>query len=320
MTIKAGDLVATGPGSTPTMISDGKRMRVLWMNGHGDGDSNRSFVDRSKTTVRGHPTWKLFAGNVPTPILRGKREPPKYVYLDDRACYAIYSSKFYDKNELKTFWPYDFDNLGNIKANRPNRGRPAYLDAACTTYAKGSLRGVRTEGYEFRGATSGGEQTSPWWVKKEAERAHAKKVEDSTKISLSGAIPVTPSPSTKERAVDPRSYPIGSTVDIYPARSVWKQEDPIGNGRIKFEPPTAPKRYESGPVNGDLTPLGITEKDIQGSPCLNVPAASVWKRPRHMTGDMAGAYAGFDYKGDVEEESADTTPKQKRLKVKHEED
>ncbi|CAN9083115.1 hypothetical protein CUC08_Gglean010238 [Alternaria sp. MG1] len=320
MAIKAGDLVATVPGSSPTMISDGKRMRVLWVNGHGDGDSTKSFIDRSKTTVRGHPTWKLFAGDVPSPIFRGRREPPKYVYLDDRACYAIYSSKFYDEKELKTFWPYDFDNLGNIKASRPNRGRPAYLDTACTTYAKGPLRGGKTEGYEFCGAASScGEQTSQRRVKKEAERAHAKEVEDSAKISLSGAIPVTPSPSTNERVIDPRGYPIGSKVGTYSARPVRKQEDSIGNGRIKFERRTPPKHYEPGPVNGDVKPLGIPNKAIQGSPYLNIPAASVRKRPRHMSGDMAGINARFNSKDNAEERDTEVTTKQKRIKVKQEE-
>ncbi|CAN9084347.1 unnamed protein product [Alternaria alternata] len=320
MAIKAGDLVATVPGSSPTMISDGKRMRVLWMNGHGDGDSTKSFIDRSKTTVRGHPTWKLFAGDVPSPIFRGRREPPKYVYLDDRACYAIYSSRFYDEKELKTFWPYGFDNLGNIKANRPNRGRPAYLDTACTKYAKGPLRGGKTEGYEFCGAHSScGEQTSQRRVKKEAERAHAKEVEDSAKISLSGAIPVTPSPSTNERVVDPRGYLIGSNIDTYPARPVRKQEDYIGNGRIKFECRTPPEHYEPGPVNGVVKPLGIPDKAIRGSPYLNIPAASVRKRPRHMFGDMAGARVGFNSKDNAEEKDTEVTTKQKRVKVKQEE-
>ncbi|CAN9084100.1 unnamed protein product [Alternaria alternata] len=320
MAIKAGDLVATVPGSSPTMISDGKRMRVLWANGHGDGDSTKSFIDRSKTTVRGHPTWKLFAGDVPSPIFRDRREPPKYVYLDDRACYAIYSSRFYDEKELKTFWPYDFDNLGNIKANRPNRGRPAYLNTACTKYAKGPLRGGKTEGYEFCGAASScGEQTSQRRVKKEAERAHAKEVEDSAKISLSGAIPVTPSPSTNERVVNPRGYPIGSNFDTHPARSVWKQENSIGNGRIKFERRTPPKHYEPGPVNGGLKPLGIPNKAIRGSPYLNISAASVRKRPRHMYGDMAGIYAGFSSKDNADESDTEVTTKQKRVKVKQEE-
>lgn len=40
------------------------------------------------------------------------------MYLDDRACYAIYSSRAYSENHLKVDWPYDFDNLGSTKVNR----------------------------------------------------------------------------------------------------------------------------------------------------------------------------------------------------------
>jgi hypothetical protein len=156
-------------------------------------------------------------------------------------------------------------------------------------------------------------------VKKEAERAHAKEVEDSAKISLSGAIPVTPSPSTNERVIDPRGYPIGSKVGTYSARPVRKQEDSIGNGRIKFERRTPPKHYEPGPVNGDVKPLGIPNKAIQGSPYLNIPAASVRKRPRHMSGDMAGINARFNSKDNAEERDTEVTTKQKRIKVKQEE-
>ncbi|KAG9188976.1 hypothetical protein G6011_05844 [Alternaria panax] len=323
MAIKAGDLVATAPGRPPTMISDGQRMRVLWSEDHSDGDSTKSLIDRSKTTVRGHPTWKLFAGRVPSPIFRGKREPPKYVYLDDRACYAIYNSKFYDKEELRIFWPYDFDNLGYIKANRPNRGRPAYLDMTCTTYAKGPLRGGKTQGYEFRGAPSSSREHAPQWrVRKEAERAHAKKAEDSTKISLSGAIPAaTPSPAFKQRVIiDPRSHPICDISHVYPAKPVLEQQDSIGNAHIKYERSNPLRRYEPGPIDGNLMPLSISDKAIQGSPYFNVPAAHVRRRPRNIPGDMAGAYAGLKFKREAEEAvGMETARKHKRVKVEQQE-
>ena len=68
-----------------------------------------------------------------------------------------------------------------------------------------------------------------------------------------------------------------------------------------------------------MKPLGIPNKAIQGSPYLNIPAASVRKRPRHMSGDMAGINARFNSKDNAEERDTEVTTKQKRIKVKQEE-
>jgi hypothetical protein len=232
-------------------------MRVPWVYDYADRDRTKSLIDRSKTTMRGHSTRKLYAGNVPSPICRGRRKLPKHVYLDDRACYAIaYSEKY-----LKAYWPYEFDNLGSIKVYRPSRGRQAYLETVCTEFAKGPLRGRKAEGYEFCGApVSSGEYAPQWRVKKEAERAHAKKIQNSTQISLSGTIPVTSSPSTEECVVTPGGYPLSDTDRIYPTRPVWKQEEPIGNTYIKYERFTPSRHYESGRNDGSLKLLGITER------------------------------------------------------------
>ncbi|KAF1912670.1 hypothetical protein BDU57DRAFT_374419 [Ampelomyces quisqualis] len=151
MPIKPGDILAGVPGQPTTMISDGKRMRVLWCKAHGDGDPSPYLIERSSNTLAGHPTWKLFCGEIPDTIVREKNEPPRYVYLDDRACFDIWRSKKYSKDELKSFWPFDFDYIGNIKTARTNRGRPAYMDDSCTQYARGTLRGKKRM-YVFSGA------------------------------------------------------------------------------------------------------------------------------------------------------------------------
>jgi hypothetical protein len=287
MVVKPGDLAATIPGHATTMVFDGKRMRVLWTDGDGDGDSNKNFVTRSKTTVRGHPTWKIYMGKVPR-ILRGRSEPPKYVYLDDRACYAIYSSRAYGEKDLSAFWPYDFDYMGYIRASRPNRGRPAYSDRTCSVFAKGPLRGSKTEEYEFRGCPeTPGQRKNDWRAKKAAEQSQAKSIEASTQISLSGAIPVTFKPC----------------------------ENSIAN------------YYVSDPTDGSSKPLGITNKAIQGSPYHNIPSATIRKRPRPVPGDMAGVYAGFTAKRNAEAASLSSSPvssgtpavsvapEQKRIKI-----
>ncbi|KAF2471839.1 uncharacterized protein BDR25DRAFT_354347 [Lindgomyces ingoldianus] len=123
------------------MISDGVRPRTLWKPGDGDGDPSSHTVHRSINTLRGHPTWKLFAGDIPLPVQRGSlAEPPHYIYLDDKACYTIFCSKAYNKVELRKYWPWDFDHLGNIKQDRKNRGRPAYLDDSHKEFATGPRR------------------------------------------------------------------------------------------------------------------------------------------------------------------------------------
>lgn len=73
--VKPGYIAAATRGREDTMVSGGKRMRILWTDGDGSGDSNKAFITRSKTTVRGHPTWKMYMGKVPHPIIYGRREP-----------------------------------------------------------------------------------------------------------------------------------------------------------------------------------------------------------------------------------------------------
>ncbi|KAJ4360560.1 uncharacterized protein N0V89_001125 [Didymosphaeria variabile] len=141
----------TASGSEPEMISDGKYMRAVWRPKHGDGDPAPHVIDRSKTTVRGHPTWKIFVDDIVQPIVRGNNEePPRYVYLDDHACHVVWKSRQYTDTELKTYWAFDFDHQGNIKTGRPNRGRSAWTDSDVPEVAKGKLRG-KGKWYEFSG-------------------------------------------------------------------------------------------------------------------------------------------------------------------------
>ncbi|KAF2678249.1 hypothetical protein K458DRAFT_317266, partial [Lentithecium fluviatile CBS 122367] len=134
------------------LISDGKRLRQIWSPHDGNGESARHLVERSLNTVRGHPTWKLFMGDIELPILRGsEKEPPHHVYLDDKACYTIWCSNSYTKQELREFWPFDFDHLGNVRMGRKNRGRLAYFDVGKTKVAKSPLR-AKGRWYEYLGA------------------------------------------------------------------------------------------------------------------------------------------------------------------------
>jgi hypothetical protein len=57
---------------------------------------------------------------VTDPIIRGENEPPHHAYLGDRACYAVLVSKQYTNQELRVFWPFDFDQPGKIRTLLPS--------------------------------------------------------------------------------------------------------------------------------------------------------------------------------------------------------
>lgn len=141
----------TAMSTLPTMMSDGKRTRAVWRPGDGDGDTTQHIIERTKNTLHGHPTWKLFINDIPEPIVRGgPGEPPRYVYLDDASCYTVWKSKAYTNEELRAYYTFDFDHQGNIRAGRSNRGRPAWADSDECVIAKGALRG-KNKWYEFSG-------------------------------------------------------------------------------------------------------------------------------------------------------------------------
>ncbi|KAF2036822.1 hypothetical protein EK21DRAFT_96025 [Setomelanomma holmii] len=258
MPIKAGQLMASAPGQSRTTISDGKRPRVLWADGDGDGESSDHIIERSQ----------------------GSNEPPHDVYLDDHACYLIWSSHKYTKQELRGFWPFDFDSSGKIKAGRLNRGRPAFTNASHSDFAKAPLRG-KNKMYEFCGAP---DWTPP--LKEEEFASDAVKTEQSD---------TRPSPR-RGMATPPRETPnvtgasIPTTTDAssaYPARPDWG----LGNGRVPFKP-GEPTRYIFGPVDRSLKPLGMAHKAMQGSPYFDIPAAGFRSRPRPRGGDL-GASLGI---------------------------
>jgi hypothetical protein len=144
--------MANPSSENPTMLSDGKRTRPVWRPGDGNGDPSRHTIERTIGQMKGHPTWKLFMGEVEIPIIIDTlSEPPHYVYLDDKACYTIWCTKAYTNEELREFWPFDFDHQGNISTARKQRGRPAYSDEEETRFAKVPLR-YKGKSYEFFGA------------------------------------------------------------------------------------------------------------------------------------------------------------------------
>jgi hypothetical protein len=285
---KAGIIARTATGSVAKEVFDGRRQRVLWAEGNGDGDPNKLTIDRTLTSVNGHPTWKIYCGDVPSPIVLGKNEPPHHVVLDDRACYNIWVSGAYSASKLKKIWPFDFDNMGNVKTKRPNRGRPAYLDDSHLELAKGPLRN-KTQFYEFSGAPTAKVHILARSIKVDAKENDVK---PSDRISLSGALPrprATSSPSTPSTTgpLTPSGTPIADTSLIYPSRPRWTtDEDPLSNARLKYEPVTA-NYYVSGPIDGTLKPMGMAQKAMQGSPYFDAACAEHRTTPRPRSGDMA---------------------------------
>ncbi|KAL1598972.1 hypothetical protein SLS60_008117 [Paraconiothyrium brasiliense] len=210
----------TASGSEPEMISDGKYMRAVWRPKHGDGDPVPHVVDRSKTTVRGHPTWKIFVDDIFQPIVRGNnQEPPRYVYLDDKACYAVWKSRQYTDAELKTYWAFDFDHQGNIKTGRPNRGRPAWTDSDVPQIAKGKLRG-KGKWYEF----SGERETTEYRPLRPATRTKMELLVEAEWAAQNGQHPDLAS-ATEETPGTSRNDTAATNVTIPGGRSLANKDD-----------------------------------------------------------------------------------------------
>lgn len=127
---------------------DGERLRDLWKPGDGPGDGDVDLVSDGYTRQGGHPTWKIFASDLPEGVQRTGHNPPIRVYLDDKTCYEVVTSGEFSGNLMGRSWPYDFTATGTVRVNRPNRGRPALLEnGEVATIRK--FRGI----YRFSGAT-----------------------------------------------------------------------------------------------------------------------------------------------------------------------
>lgn len=148
------------------MMWDGKVERAIWRPSDGNGDPNVELFEKSQYLGRGHPTWKLFVGDVSEGITIGENEPPRYVYLDDKAAYAILNSSAYTNREKQSYWGMDYNNSGRMKRGRPNRGRPAYKDDNQTTFASVTQPG-RFPDYVFTGETA--ESRAPTTRKKKTK-------------------------------------------------------------------------------------------------------------------------------------------------------
>jgi hypothetical protein len=315
MPVRAGGIMAITPGQSGIMISDGKRMRLLWVEGDGNGNSSPHIIQRCQATMKGHPTWKIFCGHVPTPIVRNQDEPPHCVYLDDLACHTVWRSRLYTKQELRSFWPFDFDHVGKIKTGRPNRGRPAYKDGSLGEYDTTILRN-KGQIYVFRGAPDFDDETA---VKTElGAKDDAAPAENKSTPSASPTPTILPTINP----TPPNGGLFPNTSDFHPSRPNWQ----LGNGRIPFEQHTS-KAYVSGPTDGSLKPLGMAHKAMQGSPYFDIPAAAFRSRPRARGGDLAGSLGEVVGKRkrservrDMVEEKEETVPAKKRGDVQPEED
>lgn len=86
------------------------------------------------------------------PIRRDVNEPPKYVVLDDRACYEVQISDMHRKT-LAESYTYDFASAGKIRARRPHRGRGAIGDPDAPGDEKYHFgkTGVKEDRYYFTG-------------------------------------------------------------------------------------------------------------------------------------------------------------------------
>ncbi|KAH7136007.1 hypothetical protein B0J11DRAFT_576558 [Dendryphion nanum] len=282
----------------PPMLSDGKALRRIWQAGEGDGDSTAHLLERSLNTIRGHPTWALFTSELDCPIDRENRnQPPRYVYLDDRACYAVWTSKAYTHAEMRKFWPFDFNNQGHVKQGRKNRGHPAYLDDSRTTFAQGKLR-TKGEWYIFSGnpetvdyapVRSKSKSTTEKEVTKEYDDAIATDHEIGEVFRSDGKID-----SAQEASDDSRGPMVAGLSSAYSPNSV--QVLHLGGSYVL---PTG-QAYPPKPSNLDLEALG----DMFGS-----------QRKNHVEQLFQGPSENLDELAHLPREFLDKAPRS--LKRKH---
>lgn len=114
-------------GTRPA-ISDGKAPRPIWRPTDGNGDPDIGIFEASRYHASGHPTWKVYCGDAPCSLNGAFVEPPKHVYLDDKACFKILHFAGYNGAERGRHWRHDFDNKGGVKPHRKQRGRPAIAE------------------------------------------------------------------------------------------------------------------------------------------------------------------------------------------------
>ena len=102
--------------------------REIWQPGDGDGVYLAECYGSPVTGKR----YRFFQS--PIGLITRAAEPPKYVILDDLAVYEILQSSFYSRPQRAKFWSHDFGAAhGNVRTDRPNRGRPALLSLKDTT-------------------------------------------------------------------------------------------------------------------------------------------------------------------------------------------
>jgi hypothetical protein len=134
-------------GTRPA-ISDGKTNRAIWRPEDGHGDPSVLLFERSRYTVGGHPTWKLYCGDAPEKIDGVLIEPPRNCYLDDRAAYKILHWDGFTKANRGRLWRNDFTTNGALRPGRKNRGRPAFFQSGEVAFVQFASKKYRFHGAE----------------------------------------------------------------------------------------------------------------------------------------------------------------------------
>lgn len=117
------------PGKTnPSCTCTIKIRLTVLISGDGDGDRFADYFDKPGPATPLETRWKFYQSRTgPGPTEYRKNEPPKYVFLDDRAASEVIASDI-PRARLTKYWPHDFSGNGVIRARRANRGRGAVGD------------------------------------------------------------------------------------------------------------------------------------------------------------------------------------------------
>ncbi|KAK5130734.1 hypothetical protein LTR08_001721 [Meristemomyces frigidus] len=119
--------------------------------GDGDGEQGADYYERPGKLPPVEKRWRLYQVKGGS-MVNKTNTPPKYVILDDRAAYEVYSSNI-PRTQTVKFWSHDFGGAGKLRSRRPHRGRGAVGDPDAEGDEKYHFAkvGVRDERYYFTG-------------------------------------------------------------------------------------------------------------------------------------------------------------------------
>ncbi|CZT25164.1 uncharacterized protein RCC_10893 [Ramularia collo-cygni] len=220
--------------------------REVWRPGDGDGSQITEYYQRTGPVLPVDQRWRIFQSNIgPIGLGKGKTEPPRFVFLDDRAAFEVLTSDI-QRIRLNHDWPHDFAANGRIRARRTHRGRPAIKDPLTSEYHSAPL--TNTSKYHFTG-------------------------EKDYKPVIYRVPPPTPSEPTVEEIIRKRKAEDAADLTLYNARGHGHNQHTPRDMMVKFGAPTFSRKKPKGENHQMLAKLKAMAPNTKGKFVPNAESA-----------------------------------------------